>query len=248
MLTLLLALVTSSACGLPPLAAERPFEPGEQLHYDVSLGGLHAGEAVLALGEAAGGSGLESSLDVRQTSFGSNRFRARSRISAATLRPGPFRDVHEGWGPRRTTEARIDGSPNVVRIDWQVGERVGVNAYVRRPDVFDFASAIPYLRAALLAPGVPFCFEVVGATDYWRLEGRVEASQTVVTKAGHFQALQLAGSLRRVDGKGSPISLRLWITAERNRLPVAAEIDSPYGTVRAELVSVAQGGLVGPRR
>jgi len=234
---LIALLATSTGCGLPPLAAERPFQPGERLRYDVTWNGLRAGETTLTLGEAGAG-GLTASLEARQTRLGSSRFAASARVSEATLRPGPFSDAQDGWGPRRTTASRIDGSPNVVRIDWRVGALSGVHAFRRRPEVLDFASAIPYLRAAELTPGGRFCFEVVGAGQYWQLEGAVGGLEQVATGAGRFQALRLTGTLRRADGQGRGVPLRLWIGTDPQRLPVAAEVDSPVGPLRAELAAV----------
>jgi hypothetical protein len=236
-LPLLVLLAGAPGCSLPALAVERPFQPGELLRYEVALNGVHAGQTILAI--AASGPGrLESSLEARQTSLGSNRFRARSWLAAATLRPGPFRDAQDGWGARRTTEADLERSPNAVRVEWHIGDRAGMNAYRRGPELLDFASTIPYLRAAALAPGAPLCFDVVGATLHWHVEGRVGGAEPVATPAGRYQALRLAGTMRRSDGQGSVVPLRLWIATEARRLPVAAEIDSPLGQVRAELAAI----------
>ena len=240
-LPLLALLVTQAGCGLPALAADRPFQPGETLRYDVTWNGLRAGETTLSLG-AGGAGGLQASLEAHQTRLGANRFAAWAWVSGATLRPGPFSDAQEGWGGRRTTTSHLDGSPNVVRVDWRIGEKVGVNAYRRRPEVLDFASAIPYLRAAVLAPGDGFCFDVVGATQHWTVEGTVGAAEPVATGAGHYQALRLSGSMRRSDGQGGAVPLRLWIGTGAGRLPVAAEVDSPLGRLRAELVAVSGRG------
>jgi len=224
------------------LAEARPWHAGERLRFEVDVRGARAGDASLTVVAAGGAGSVEVGLDARQTSLGRATFQARSRLRAGSLRPGPFHDEQDGWGGRRSTEAVLDRSPNAVRVAWQAGGRTGMNAYLRGPAVLDFASAVPYLRAASLAPGARFCFDAVGATSYWRVDGRVgPGTERVATPAGRFEAVRLDATLRRADGGGTPVALRLWIATGAMRLPVAAEAETALGTVRARLAAFTPG-------
>jgi len=227
-------------CSLPA-PTRPPWLGGERIAYAVELNGARTGEATLTA-DAAGSGTWEVGVEARQSSLlGSSHFSARSSLSRS-LRPGHFRDQLDGWGGRRTSDSQIDRSPNAVRIDWTDGGKPGMNAYLRRPAVLDFASTVPYLRAAALSPGGSLCFDAVGATHYWRVEGRVAlAPEPVATPMGRFQALRLDAVMARADGKGNRVPLRLWIATDSSRLPVAAEAETPLGLVRVEIARFTPG-------
>lgn len=239
-MTPIAAALLLGSCSLPA-PASAPWRSGERIGYEVELSGAPAGQATFSA-DAAGGGGWTVGVEARQSSMlGSSRFSARSALSP-TLRPGRFQDRLDGWGGRRTSDAQIDRSPNAVRIDWTSGGKPGMNAYVRRPTVLDFASTVPYLRAARLAPASAFCFDAVGATQYWRVEGRAApALERVSTPMGRFEALRLDAVMVRADGKGKSIPMRVWIATDPARLPVAAEAETPLGTVRAEIARFSPG-------
>jgi len=227
-------------CSLPA-PTRPPWLGGERIAYAVELNGARTGEATLSV-DPAGAGAWQVGVEARQSSLlGSARFSARSALSPA-LRPGRFRDQLDGWGGRRTSDAQIDRSPNAVRIEWTAGGKPGMNAYLRRPTVLDFASTVPYLRAAALSPGASFCFDAVGATQYWRVEGQMAPSQeAVATPMGRFHAFRLDATMARADGKGGRVPLRLWIATDPSRLPVAAEAETPLGRIRVEITRFTPG-------
>jgi len=240
-----LALVLAApGCDLPALAAVRPFAPGETLSYEVGFAGAEgAGQATLAVHPPAADGTLPVTFEASHRSvLGRVAFRARSVLRGDTLRPVRFHDDQEGAGGRRSTDAHLARSTLAVRVDWRVDGKAGMNAYRRARGLLDIASALPYLRAAALRPGEPFCFDAVGATAYWHVQGRVgAASEVVATPAGRFEALRLDGHVRRAGSDPLRVPVTLWITTDAARLPVAAEMGSPIGTVRARLTAFAPG-------
>jgi hypothetical protein len=237
-------LLAGTGCDLPPLAPGLPFGPGETLSYEVGLAGAErSGRATLTVQAPGADGALPIAVEASHSSLlGRAAFRARSLLGAGTLRPGRFHDEQDGAGGRRSTDADLARSPNAVRVDWTVDGRSGMNAYRRAPGLLDVASALPYLRAAALAPGQPFCFDAVGAAAFWHVEGRVAAArEQVVTPAGRFEALRLQGQARRAGAHPLRAPVTIWLSADARRLPVAAELGSPLGTVRARLTALGGG-------
>lgn len=242
--TALALLLAATGCDLPALAATRPFAPGEILSYQVGLAGAeNGGQATFEVHAPASDGTLPVSVEASHRSIlGRTTFRARSALGGATLRPGRFHDEQEGAGGRRSTDADLARSALAVRLDWRADGRSGSSAHRRAPGLLDFASALPYLRAAVLRPGAAFCFDAVGATSAWRVSGRVGAgTEQVTTPAGRFEALRLDGELRRAGAHPLRVPISLWIATGAGRLPVAAEFGSPLGKVRARLAAFTPG-------
>ncbi len=242
--TALALALAAAGCDLPALSAVRPFAPGETASYEVGFAGAERdGSASLAILAAGAEDALTVSVEASHRSLlGRASFRARSLLARATLRPGRYHDEQEGIGGSRSTDADLARSALAVRVDRIVDGRPGMNAYRRASGVLDFAAALPYLRAAELRPGMSFCFDAVGATSYWHVEGHVAARPEVVATAmGRFQALRLGGLLHRAGEHPLDVPITLWIATDAARLPLAAEIETPLGKVRARLAAYEAG-------
>jgi hypothetical protein len=237
------ALVSGSAgCGLPE-AGPAPWVERETLTYEVDVPrGLGSARATLRASSAAGqvllvgDAGLDAPLGISRA-----RGTARSWMDAATLRPGRYADEIVDRTGRATSAASFGRGP-AIRIDWTDGERRGVNAFVRQPDVLDALSVVYYLRAAELRVGVPLCFDLVGGRKAWRVSGTVGAAERVETRAGNFTAIRIDGRATRTDRPGETMRLQLWVSSDARRLPVQATVKSDAGTVRALLASVVSDG------
>jgi hypothetical protein len=232
------ALVSGSAgCGLPE-AGPVPWPERETLTYEVAVprGG---GEARATLRASSGAGQVLLVGDARlDAPLGIYRVRgkARSWLDAASLRPGRYADEIVDRTGRGTSAVSFGRSP-AIRIDWTNGERRGVNAFVRQPDVFDALSVVYYLRAADLRAGAPLCFDLVGGRMAWRVSGTVGATERVETRAGAFTAVRIDGRATRTDQPGDTVRLQLWVSADARRLPVKATVETDAGIVRALLAS-----------
>jgi hypothetical protein len=106
--------------------------------------------------------------------------------------------------------------------------------------VLDALSTLFYLRAARLAPGDRFCFDLVANRRFWRLEGTVAARrEKVETPAGKFDTVRVDTTTRRADRpEEKPRPMHLWFSADARRLPVAIVSEIDLGPVSATLSAV----------
>jgi hypothetical protein len=242
-----LALVAEPACGLPPLApGDRPWRTGETLTFELDvLGAVKAGTFELSVERPmSGGEIVPLRARAKTTSSVANvkRFAAvaLSWIDAATLLPERYRDESEEDGVRKISDARIRPPGPELVIETQFGDRKARASYPRHGEVLDGLSAIAYLRAASLAPGDRFCFDLVANRRFWRLEGSVAPkAEKVETAAGKFDTFRVDATLRRVDRPSDPPRpVHLWFTRDARRLPVAIVSEVDLGPVRAMLSGI----------
>lgn len=240
-----LALAAAPGCTLPPLAGPPPFGPGEVLSMDLGLlGAVRVGEIKFAVERPmSGGAVLPLSGRARNTArFGPlQRMIAvgLSWVDARTLRPERYREESDEDGRRRVSDTRLAPPGPTVTMALSDGLQRGSAEFERQGEALDALSALYYMRAARLAPGERFCFDMVGNGKYWRVEGKVApAPEPVEVPAGRFQALRLEATARRADGKGKSRPLWLWLSTDARRLPLAAVSEVDLGPVSAKLTEV----------
>ncbi len=240
-----MALSAPPACALPPLAGAPPFGPGEVLSMDLGLlGAVRVGELRFAVERpTSGGAVLPLSGRARNTArFGPLQRLvavALSWVDARTLRPERYREESDEDGRRRISDTRLAPQGPQVTMELSDGATTGRAVFQRHGEALDALSALYYLRAARLAPGDRFCFDMVGNGKYWRVEGKVApASEPVEVPAGRFQALRLEATARQADGHGRSRPLWLWLSTDARRLPVAAVSEVDLGPVSAKLTEV----------
>jgi len=241
------ALAGAPACGLPPLAAgERPWRVNEALTYDLDvLGMVKAGTLQLAVERPMSG-GKVVPLRARARTTPSlatvKPFAgvALSWIDAATLLPERYRDEAEEGGVHKMSDTRIAPAARELVVEYRYGASTGKTAYPRERDVLDALSTIYYLRAARLAPGDRFCFDLVANRRFWRLEGSVAArTEKVETPAGRFDTVRVDATTRRADRPEEKArAIHLWYGTDARRLPVAIVSEIDIGPVSATLSSI----------
>ena len=247
---LALALGGPPGCGLPPLTSgDRPWRVNETLVYDLDvLGAVKAGTMQLTV-ERPMSAGkvipLRARAKTTQTAASLKPFTgvALSWIDAGTLRPERYRDETEEDGVHTVSDARIAPAGPEVVIEYRYGETAGKASYPRERDVLDALSTIYYLRAARLAPGDRFCFDLVGNRRFWQLEATVSPKREKVdTPAGKFETVRVDATTRRADRPGDkPRPIHLWFSTDARRLPVAIVSEVDVGPVSATLSAVRGG-------
>ena len=234
-------------CTLPTLApGDRPWRTGETLTFDLDvLGMVKAGTLQISIERPmSGGKVIPLRARARTDAAVANvkKFAgvALSWIDAETLLPERYRDETEEDGVRKVSDARLLPAQEELTIETRYGDRTGKTSYPRERPVLDALSTLTYLRAAKLAPGERFCFDLVANRRFWRLEGQVAArTEKVDTPAGRFDTFRVDASTRRVDRPGDrPRPIHLWFTKDGRRLLVAVVSEVDLGPVRAILSGV----------
>jgi hypothetical protein len=241
------SLAAAPGCELPPLAGGgRPWRTGESLSYDLDvLGMVKAGTLQLAVERPmSGGKVIPLRARARTTTALANvkSFAgvALSWIDAESLLPERYRDEADEDGVRKVSDARIlPPAPELV-IEYRYGDRTGTATYPRDGEVLDALSTLYYLRAARLAPGDRFCFDLVANRRFWRLEGTVAAKpEKVETPAGRFETLRIDATTRRKDRpEGKARTVHLWFGTDARKLPVAIVSEVDVGPVSATLSAI----------
>jgi hypothetical protein len=244
---LLSVALAADPCGLPTAAAgERPWRTGETLTFDLDvLGVVKTGILQLSVERPiSGGKIVPLRARAKTDSAVENLKRftgvALSWIEAETLLPERYRDETDEDGVRKVSDARLLPRRREVAIEQQLGDRKTRIAIPRAGEMLDPLSALARLRAARLAPGDRFCFDLVANRRFWRLEGSVAAkTEKVDTPAGRFDTLRVDAIARRTDRSGAPERpVHLWISRDARRLPVAVVSEVDVGPVRATLSAV----------
>lgn len=233
---LALSLTASPACTLPHPTAELAWTKGERLTYGVTaLGGGRGGSCVLSA--TSQGPALELAAEgLLSVPLVNVRGSAHSWVAPRTLRPRRFQDELDSDGVHRTSRGDFERPGLAMRVEWTNGASRGMNAFVKAGSVFDVVSAIYALRSIDLAPGAGFCFDAAGGSRYWRLHGhRADGEERVDTPAGSFQTIRLEAVATRADDASVRYPVRLWISADPRRLPVALEVRTSIGPIRATL-------------
>ena len=245
---LALSLAAPPGCGLPPLSEARPFTTGETLVMELGLlGAMRVGEIQFSVERPlSAGAVIPLAGRARNTArFGSlQRLVAvgLSWVDARTLRPERYREESDEDGRRRLTDVRFLPAGPEVALEQSDQGRPGRSTFRREGEALDPVSAMYLLRAARLAPGGRFCFDMVGNGRAWRVEGSVAAKpETFEVPAGRFAALRLDASARPADGRGASRPLHLWLSNDARRLPLAAVSEVELGPVTAKLVEVRGG-------
>ncbi len=248
----LLALALAAApCGLPPRApgAAPPWGTGETLAFDLDvLGMVHTGTMELSVAAPMSGGKViplkaRARTDSSVAALRNVTAVGLSWIDARSLLPERYRDESVENGVRKVSDTRLAPAGPEVSISFRFGDRDGKAVHPRRGDVLDPLSALYYLRAARLAPGDAFCFDLVANRRLWRLEGTVaQRADAVETGVGRLEALRIDAVARRADAPGArPRPIHLWISTDARRLLVAAVSEVDVGPVRAVL-----SGMKGP--
>jgi hypothetical protein len=168
---------------------------------------------------------------------------AFSWVDSKTLVPERYREEADEDGVHKVSDARL--APPAPRIDlaYQVAGKESTGHFPRQGAVLDAVSAVYYLRAARLAPGDRFCFDLVARGRVWRVEGTVAAKQEQLdTAAGKLQTVRLDARAQRADRPEDRASeMHVWLSTDSRRLFVAAVGEIDAGPVRAMLTGVRGG-------
>lgn len=219
----------------------------EDLVYEFGWMGVPAAEASWRVSSANGESGPILAVEARARTLPriDTLWKLRSQLEA-TLAADPIvpsRFLLRDRGRRHTTET-------VLAFDHQAGEidirreRSGRPPRMRHEPIegqYDPVSAVFLLRSLPLEQDAVHSVEIQTRRERHRLDLRVIGRERVTVKAGTFDAVVLAPTLREVEGGATVRWLRrarLWVTDDDRRVILKLTSDVFIGEVRTELVSL----------
>ncbi len=102
--------------------------------------------------------------------------------------------------------------------------------------VQDVISSLYLFRTLDLEVGKEYVFEAHSGKNFWPLKTKVTGKEKVKVGAGTFDCLILEPSIREDAGifkaKGK---LKVWVTDDKNKMPVKMKSKIPVGSIQAEL-------------
>lgn len=220
--------------------------PGEQMTFSARVGGIEAGRAALSLGKAQPG-GREIMVRGRSESLLRSLFSFSeelwTRIDLAHLRP--LRSVLKAKRGDRLTETTTDhrhGGISEQRITRRERGKVrqGRRHRLLPTGHLDPFSALLVLRSLPWADRRPVSLHVVSGRKSYGLRVSLAGRGRVRTPGRIADAIQLRGVLspvtdrgKRRPGKGKRFTL--WLSDDRARIPLKAQLESPWGPLALEL-------------
>jgi hypothetical protein len=233
------------AVPVPPPVGTIPFEPGEALAYRVQWAGpagtVNAGDINVTVEKPSPSSGdvtYRFTVSARTAPWIARFFDADDRfITDTTADLMPTR--HE----RRLREGRriVD---DVVRFDESrhlvVSESDSARPPLRLwPGARDPIAAFFYVRTQSLAPGTSLQVPVNDNGRNLILDVRVDGLERITIAGRAQQALRVTPVLHQRIERRQPLDLTVWLSADAQRIPLAADVRAGFGTLRLELERVS---------
>jgi len=241
-----LTVVNISALFNPAIAEEqRPFQPGEKLHYVLKYGAISAGTATLEVHDMEEIQGVEAYhfvMTARSNSFIDIFFKVRDRIDSyadADMNHSLYykKDQKEGktrrnirvdfdWEKNESTYINLDNEPKIISL---------------MPGSFDPLSVFYYSRLLDIQALNEFEHPVTDGEKNLMGILRVIGRETIKVPAGSFETLVLEPDLQDVEGvfaKKQKSKIKLWVTNDEHRLLVQMKSKAIVGSFVAELVAV----------
>ena len=241
-------LAAETAAAAEPLTPSMGLHPGEKMTFTVSLGGVEAGEAALAVGE-------EGVVDGRRALVVSSRiasagvFKLVKDISdelTSTIDLDsnlPISIIADVMYPPKSYHAdgRFDGGK--VDIDWHKGDgKIRHTHYdFESIDAHDAHTAMAAVRTWNGEAGDTRRLYVIGGRKIWQTDVTWVGRETVGTALGNVVAVRLDGVSQRVTGSLTPESgkkvrtFSVWMSDDGDRVPLRVIASTELGDVVIDL-------------
>ena len=217
------------------------FKPGERLVYRFTYGVFDAGEAILSVDETkkmVRGRKLWRVRGIGRTISAFEWFykvndRYESYIDAKSIFPWIFvRRVDEG-GYIIEQDYTFFQHKNVV--DNGEGKKFTVPDMVQDMiSAFYYARTLDYDNAV---PGDKFLVNIFLDDELYPTEIKYKGKEVVRTRNGKFRCLKFVPVVQEGRVFGSEEDLTVWITDDKNRIPIMARANLKVGSVKMHLVA-----------
>lgn len=213
----------------------------ENLVFDISWKIIKVGQATLEIKgfeEINGRTAYHLYSQAKSSPFFDNFFKVRDvneswmdKESLCSLRYH-FSVSEGGW--KKQEQADFDH----IRREFTLDDNGTVKKGKIPVFVQDIISAFYYFRTLDLEVGDEYVFDVHSGEHTWPLKTKVTGKEKIKVKAGTFECLILEPAVREDAGifraKGE---LKVWMTNDKNKMPVMMKTKTPFGAIVAELAS-----------
>ena len=219
------------------------FEAGEWLRYRLHYGFFNASYATLSIKDTIfrGEPAFHAVGEGRTTGLASLFFKVEdvyeSIFSKSEIRPIFFlRDIDEG-GYTKNLEVQFDSqSNNAIVNNIKNGT---VKTFSTKENIQDLISSLYYLRKNFspnnIEVGDYFTINMFYDSKNRELSLRYLGKEVMNTKYGKIECLKLMPATNRsriFKGEGS---ITIWLTNDKNRLPIRVQADLLVGSIKADL-------------
>ncbi|MFO7939632.1 MAG: DUF3108 domain-containing protein [Bacteroidales bacterium] len=218
---------------------EQVFQAGEQLTYLAHFGIFNAGEATFSVERTR-----YDSMEVFHAVAKANTIGIADRIyevrdvyeSYFDMKTGlPYlaiRNINEG-NYRYYNEVKFFHAQKSV-LSQKSGE------HEVAPTILDMVSAFYYLRNSLfeeLSPGDIVVLDTFFADEVFPLKVRYKGIEKIKTKLGRFEVMRFVPVVEPGRIFDSEDDVTIWITNDKNFIPVQVRIDLIVGSIKCDLVA-----------
>lgn len=233
---------------------ESAFDDGEELtylaNYKWGIISSDVGEATLSLSKYEEGNQPFYFLEAKAKTykFYDKVFKVRdtymSRFSAVTMKPVYFhRNIFEGGYVKRNT-LNFDWKRNQIKSTTQRYQNTPVDSILKVSDcTFDVMSLLYYSRNmnfSNIQPGSSFPLTFAIDNEVYNIKYRFVGRETISLKnVGKFRTLKFAVEVVAGDVFTGEQELYIWITDDKNHIPLIAETPIIVGKVRVMLMKMS---------
>jgi hypothetical protein len=223
--------------------------PGEQMAFEVRLGGVLAGEAALAVGELGEFEGKRAVVvKSRANTAGAAALIKRISDEATTVidmesgRPLQLETFVEMGA--KTTRAQAKFTGTIADITYtRSGDPQPHNYKINfgTQTVHDTHSAMAQVRGWRPAPGTTRSVFVVGGRRLWRVDVKYLGTETIGSAMGNRRAIKFEGASFRarpnftIETDKPMRTFQVWLTDDADRVPLRVLANTELGDVTVDL-------------
>ncbi|HEY5926106.1 MAG TPA: DUF3108 domain-containing protein [Kofleriaceae bacterium] len=228
--------------------------PGEQMAFEVRLGGVLAGEAALAVGELGEFEGKRAVVvKSRANTAGAAALIKRISDEATTIidmesgRPLQLETLVE-MGQRKThAQAKFVG--NIADVTYTRSDDPKPHNYkinFGTQTVHDTHSAMAQVRGWRPAPGTTRSVFVVGGRRLWRVDVKFLGTETIGSAMGNRRAIKFEGASFRarpnftIETDKPMRTFTVWLSDDADRVPLRVLASTELGDVTVDLTDYSR--------
>jgi hypothetical protein len=220
-----------------------PFCQGEELIYDVRWEMISAGRARFRVNRISGLNGMKArhfTLELESNHYIDMLYKIRDRVEGFTdtgfTRSVFYRKTQSGKD-KKQIEIHFDLKNHTAEYSNFGGKRPAIHI---PPDTFDPLSAFYRMRTLEFKTGKTLCFPVTDGKKYFIQKAviikkeKIKLSSALIdTYLLELQVNHFSGAFKKSKNPG----VKIWVTADKKKIPVKIKIKVFIGSIFLELVS-----------